>query len=130
MNSRVSNYLSTCKNCNPKEGDKQREDKKPTLNEVTQHIKQLQMYRNSKEINLAKLRISVEVLTLPVAFNLAVTAQRDYLEERFCFASMWFFYGNFGLLLLVVMFRYVRFPDNTQQTNVLKKKGTLSDTNY
>ena len=129
MNSKVSNYLSTCKNCNPEEGDKQGEDKKPTLNEVTQHIKQLQMYRNSKEINLAKLRISVEVLTLPVAFNLAVTAQRDYLEERFCFASMWFFYG-FGSLSLVVMFRYVRFPDNTQQTNVLKKKGTLSDTNY
>ena len=54
------------------------------------------MYRNSKEINLAKLnlRISVEVLTLPVACNLAVTAQRDCLEERFCFASMWFFYGH------------------------------------
>ena len=94
MNSKVSNYLSTCNNCNPEEGDKQGEDKKPPLNEVTQHIKQLQMYRNSKEINLAKLRISVEVLTLPVAFNLAVTAQRDYLEERFCFASMWFFYGH------------------------------------
>ena len=94
MNSKVSNYLSTCKNCNPEEGDKQGEDKKPTLNEVTQHIKQLQIYRNSKEINLAKLRISVEVLTLPVAFNLAVTAQRDNLEERFCFASMWFFYGH------------------------------------
>ena len=94
MNSKVSNYLSRCKNCNPKEGDKQGEDKKPTLNEVTQHIKQLQMYRNSKEINLAKLRISVEVLTLPVAFNLAVNAQRDYLEERFCFVSMWFFYGH------------------------------------
>ena len=130
MNSKVSNYLSTCKNCNPEEGDKQGEDKKPTLNEVTQHIKQLQMYRNSKEINLAKLRISVEVLTLPVAFNLAVTAQRDYLEERFCFASMWFFLWTFGSLSLVVMFRYVRFPDNTQQTNMLKKKGTLSDTNY
>ena len=39
MNSKVSNYLSTSKNCNPEEGDKQGEDKKPTLNEVTQHIK-------------------------------------------------------------------------------------------
>ena len=40
------------------------------------------------------------------------------------------FLWTFGPLSLVVMFRYVRFPDNTQQTNVLKKKGTLSDTNY
>ena len=94
MNSKVSNYLSTCKNCHREEGDKQGEGKKPPLNEVTQHIKQLQMYRNSKDINLAKLnlRISVEVLTLPVACNLAVSAKRDCLEERFCFASMWFFF--------------------------------------
>ena len=39
------------------------------LVELNQHIKQVRMDRNSTEINLAKLnlRISVEVLTLPVA---------------------------------------------------------------
>ena len=39
------------------------------LVELNQHIKQIRMDRNSTEINLAKLnsRISVEVLTLPVA---------------------------------------------------------------
>ena len=31
MNSKVSNYLSPCKNCHRKEGDKQGEDKKPPL---------------------------------------------------------------------------------------------------
>ena len=40
MNSKVSNYLSTFKNCHREEGDKQGEGKKPPLNEVTQHIKQ------------------------------------------------------------------------------------------
>ena len=76
------------------------------------------MYRNSKEINLAKLnsRISVEVLTLPVAAEptlratvhaqFAVTTQCDCLEEQFCFASTWFC----GPLSLVAMFRYIRFP--------------------
>ena len=39
------------------------------LVELNQHLKQLQMDRNSKETNIAKfnLRISVDVLTLPVA---------------------------------------------------------------
>ena len=86
--------------------------------QLNQHIKQLRIYRNSKEINLAKLnsRISVEVLTLPVAAEptlratvhaqFAVTTQRDCLEEQFCFASTWFF----GPLSLVAMFRYIRFP--------------------
>ena len=86
--------------------------------QLNQHIKQLRIYRNSKEINLAKLnsRISVEVLTLPVAAEptlratvhaqFAVTTQCDCLEEQFCFASTWFC----GPLSLVAMFRYIRFP--------------------
>ena len=86
--------------------------------QLNQHIKQLRIYRNSKEINLAKLnsRISIEVLTLPVAAEptlratvhaqFAVTTQHDCLEEQFCFASTWFF----GPLSLVAMFRYIRFP--------------------
>ena len=87
--------------------------------QLNQHIKQLRIYRNSKEINLAKLnsRISVEVLTLPVAAEptlratvhaqFAVTTQCDcLLEEQFCFASTWFC----GPLSLVAMFRYIRFP--------------------
>ena len=69
MNSKESNYQSTRENCHCEEGDEQGEERKSPLNEVTQHKAILQMYRNSKEINLAKLnsRISVEVLTLPVS---------------------------------------------------------------
>ena len=58
------------------------------------------MDRNSKETNFAKfnLTISVDVLTLPVAAeptlqctcNLAVTTQRDCLEETFALQARGF----------------------------------------
>ena len=46
--------------------------------ELNEHIRQLQIDRDSKAINLAKLnsRVSVEVLTLPVAALHNVTACR------------------------------------------------------
>ena len=54
------------------------------LVDLSQHIKQLQMDRNSEEFNLAKLnsRISVEVLTLPVAAESTLRAT-VYVELLF-----------------------------------------------
>ena len=94
----------------------------------------LQMYRNSKEINLAKLnlRICVEVLTLPVATEPTLRATVHVQFSSHCttglpqraifFCKHVILLWTFGLLSLIVMFRYIHFPDNTRKTKVLQKK--------
>ena len=88
--------------------------------ELNQHIRQLRMDRDSK-INLAKLnsRISLEVLTLLLCgcrtylitcctalHNVSALKNDLVLQAR---GFRW----SFGLLSLVAMFRYIRFPQIT-----------------
>ena len=62
-------------------------------------------------------------------WNLEVTTQRDCLEERFCFVSMWFL-RKFGPLSIVGMFHYIHFPQIIHSTHVGNRKKCVEKTRY
>ena len=93
--------------------------------------------RNSKEINLAKLnsRISVEVLTLPVAAEptLRATVHVQFYQQSLHDATALkndfvlqarSFSRTLGRLSLVEMFRYKRFPQMTHGKHNGNRKQT------
>ena len=98
--------------------------------ELNQHIKQLLMDRNSK-INLTKLnsRISLEVLTLPVCgcrtylITCCTALQNVSASKNDLVLQARGFRWAFGLLSLVAMFRYIRFPQITHGKRIVAYIG-------
>ena len=96
--------------------------------ELNQHIKQLRMDKNSK-INLAKLNssISLEVLTMPVCgcrtyLKCCIMHNVSALKNDLVSQARGFRWA-FGLLSLVAMFRYIRFPQITHGKRIIAYIG-------